>query len=135
MAIDLRKRGKLGIGIHSPEFFRFLDEYYVFLGTKLLERWRFPESLVYVAKYHEAPAQAESASTELLIVHVADSLVRSMGYDLCRRVSTHANPANAPAAQLLKLDSHKIAAIQDQVTLHMQQTAKILGQSDWNLRS
>jgi HD-like signal output (HDOD) protein/CheY-like chemotaxis protein len=130
MAIDLQKRGKLGIEIHSPEFFAFLDDYHVFLGTRLLERWRFPESLVYVAKYHAAPAQAESASTELLIVHVADSLVQSMGYDVCRRVSTPADPGDAPAAQLLKLDSQKIAAIQDQVTQQMQRSAKILGQPD-----
>lgn len=59
------------------------------LGARMLETWSLPPNLVAAVRYHHNP----SASTEFdepVFVHVADTLVRGMGYsstDDCRVAS------------------------------------------------
>lgn len=46
----------------------------------LVEKWRFPACLADPVTWHHAPSRAVRARDETAIVHVADALVRALGY-------------------------------------------------------
>jgi HD-like signal output (HDOD) protein len=46
----------------------------------LVEKWRFPRSLAEPIMHHHAPSRARHAADETAIVHVANTLVRGLGY-------------------------------------------------------
>jgi HD-like signal output (HDOD) protein len=46
----------------------------------LVEKWRFPPCLAEPITLHHAPSRARTARDETAIVHVANSLVRALGY-------------------------------------------------------
>jgi HD-like signal output (HDOD) protein len=46
----------------------------------LVEKWRFPACLAEPIMWHHAPSRARSARDETAIVHVANTLVRALGY-------------------------------------------------------
>jgi putative nucleotidyltransferase with HDIG domain len=50
------------------------------LAATLVQRWRFPPTLAEPIAYHHTPRQARHAPDETAIVHVANSLVRTLGY-------------------------------------------------------
>lgn len=46
----------------------------------LVEKWRFPACLAEPIVFHHAPSRARTARDETAIVHVANALVRTVGY-------------------------------------------------------
>ena len=50
------------------------------IASWLVTRWRFPVCLADPIAFHHAPEQAPKAKDETAIVHVANSLVRGLGY-------------------------------------------------------
>jgi len=46
----------------------------------LVQKWRFPTHLAEPIMYHHSPARARDAKDEAAIVHVANTLVRGLGY-------------------------------------------------------
>jgi HD-like signal output (HDOD) protein len=46
----------------------------------LVEKWRFPACLAEPIMWHHAPARARTARDETAIVHVANALIRALGY-------------------------------------------------------
>lgn len=50
------------------------------IGSWLVTRWRFPAVLAEPIAFHHTPRQATVARDETAIVHVANSLVRGLGY-------------------------------------------------------
>jgi putative nucleotidyltransferase with HDIG domain len=46
----------------------------------LVEKWRFPACLGEPITWHHAPSRARTARDETAIVHVANALVRALGY-------------------------------------------------------
>jgi putative nucleotidyltransferase with HDIG domain len=61
----------------------------------LVERWRFPATLAEPIAHHHAPTRALIAPNETAIVHVANTLVRAVGYGFG---GDHRLPAIDPAA-------------------------------------
>ncbi|MBD3246012.1 MAG: HDOD domain-containing protein [Candidatus Omnitrophica bacterium] len=47
------------------------------IGKCLLEEWKFPESLVRAAAYHDNPVLAKEKKTEVSIVHLANVITRA----------------------------------------------------------
>ncbi len=50
------------------------------IASWLMERWRFPPALAEPIVFHHAPARARIAHDETAIVHVANVIVRALGY-------------------------------------------------------
>jgi HD-like signal output (HDOD) protein len=50
------------------------------IASWLVDKWRFPACLAEPIVFHHTPAQARIAQDETAIVHVANSLVRALGY-------------------------------------------------------
>ena len=46
----------------------------------LVEKWRFPACLAEPITWHHAPSRARAARDETAIVHVANALIRALGY-------------------------------------------------------
>jgi putative nucleotidyltransferase with HDIG domain len=50
------------------------------IAAWLVERWRFPACLAEPITLHHAPERARTARVETAVVHVANTLVRALGY-------------------------------------------------------
>ncbi len=50
------------------------------IASWLVERWRFPPCLAEPIAFHHTPARARVARDETAVVHVANTLVRGIGY-------------------------------------------------------
>jgi putative nucleotidyltransferase with HDIG domain len=49
------------------------------IGTWLSEEWGLPEKLIVPVSYHHEPARAPRLKERVIVVHIADSLVRAFG--------------------------------------------------------
>jgi HD-like signal output (HDOD) protein len=65
------------------------------IASWLVTRWRFPACLADPIAFHHAPQRAQAAPDETAMVHVANSLVRGLGYGFGGDPLV---PAVAPAA-------------------------------------
>ena len=77
---ELEKRGKFGEDIDKTELLNNLDKYHSEFGSTLLKRWNFSNNYVVIAMYHDKLEDAETITKELLVIHFANLLAKSMGY-------------------------------------------------------
>ncbi len=56
------------------------SETHAAVGLWLAEKWKFPKNLTDVIAYHHKPHLAKNAPVDTAIVHLADILVRAMGF-------------------------------------------------------
>ncbi|MBN2466891.1 MAG: HDOD domain-containing protein [Deltaproteobacteria bacterium] len=111
--VELEIKGKLEDGVDLQELIDTLGTYHGKFGSGLLKRWGFPEGYIHVAQYHDNLGEADLISKELLVVHFANLLVKSMGYD-------HVKPGEinleaAESTRLLGLNAPAISEIQNKV--------------------
>jgi len=59
---------------------RLLGTDHAEIAEWLVERWRLPPSLSEPIAFHHTPGRADRAKTETAIVHVANTVVRALGY-------------------------------------------------------
>jgi hypothetical protein len=71
--------------------------------------------------YHEKLNQEEEEKVpgELLIVHFANAVAKSIGYDLNPACDQDIDLENIESAELLKLNSSQIAKVKEEVTEEM----------------
>ncbi|MBE9547496.1 MAG: HDOD domain-containing protein, partial [Proteobacteria bacterium] len=67
--------------IDKTEMSKSLDVYHCEFGAILLKTWEFSDRYVQIAMCHDNLEKANPVSKELLVVHFANLLVKSMGYD------------------------------------------------------
>lgn len=79
----------------------------------LLEKWRFPKLYAEVAMYHHDVQRMNRVSRELLVVHLADLLVRAMGYG--QAPSGQESLADSIAARHLQVDAAGLEEVEKQV--------------------
>jgi len=79
---DLQKSKKIGDNIESSELLHTISSHHGKFGAALLKKWKFPEDFVRAAAYHNNLKAADSISKDLLIVHFANLMVKSMGFRL-----------------------------------------------------
>lgn len=86
-------------------------------GATLLKRWGFSSLHQQIALFHDSPENADPISRELLIVHFANLLAKSIGYSVQEEPAVEVEKAFS--TNLLKLDSAKITEIGGKVREHM----------------
>jgi HD-like signal output (HDOD) protein len=86
-------------------------------GATLLKRWGFSSLHQQIALFHDDLENADPISRELLIVHFANLLAKSIGYSAQQESGVEVE--KALSTNLLKLDSEKIAEIGEKVKTHM----------------
>lgn len=84
-------------------------------GEALTRKWRLPNALSEVARFHHAPSQAEQFTLEAAIVHIADILVSSTD-QFGHSGDSHVPPLDVQAWELLAIEEQALPDILLQVT-------------------
>ncbi len=120
----LQEKGKLGEDVDKIELIESVDAYHGKLGATLLNGWGFSKEYLLIVMYHDDLGRANPISKELLVVHFANLLVKSMGYDQAQQAEIDLE--NAESTRLLGLDSKMTAHIKEEVKGHMEALKDIL---------
>ena len=116
---ELQRRKKLGTKVDTAELYNTVDTHHNKFGAALLKKWNFSSGYVQIAAYHDNLEEADPISKELLVVHFANLLVKSMGYDQTQQ--TEIDVEDAESTCLLRLNSRMIAQVKDQVKGRMEE--------------
>ncbi len=110
----MEKNGHYDQGIDNDALQETIEAYHAMFGAKLLENWEFENDYVHVALYHNNLDTADSQTDELLIVHFANQVAKSLGYTALGGPPT-VDLIDAPSAAKLKLTGPQIATLQHKV--------------------
>lgn len=101
------------------ELDEWLAEHHCRAGATLLKKWNFSDEFTEVVQRHHNPGNGD-VPPELLIVHIANEIVKDMGYAYTDTTGKINLPDNE-IIQKLGLTGGMIEQIQDQVNSHMEQ--------------
>jgi len=121
---ELETQGKVGEEVDRAELLNTLNTHHGKIGAILLKKWGFSNGYMQIAMFHDNLEEADPVSKELLVVHFANILVKSMGYDQAQQAEVDVEDAGS--TRLLKLDSTMIAHVKDQVKGRMEELKDIL---------
>ena len=113
---DMERKGKLNGDISRRKLLGTIDEHHCQFGARLLEKWKYSESYINSALLHDdlkleevSRKENEGKSTkELLIVNFANSLAKSIGYDLNGDNGQSIELENMESTNLLKLSENQV---------------------------
>lgn len=120
---ELEVKGKLGEEVDRVELFDTLERYHGKFGATLLKRWQFSNVYTQIAMYHDNIEESDPISKELLVVHFANLLVKSMGYGQGQQ--SEVDLEGADSTRLLKLNPAVIDEIKDQAKGRMEEMVEI----------
>lgn len=118
-------QGKLIDGEDNlKKFYAFLREHNVNSGVALMQRWGFDQEFVDAVRYNHNLADAEKPSRSLLIVNLANTLARAIGYG--DALDTPDELDKSPAKGFLFPGDSDLTPIVDEVHRAMEQTRNML---------
>jgi HD-like signal output (HDOD) protein/CheY-like chemotaxis protein len=131
---EMEQKGKLNGGATKAKLVGTLREYHCQFGAKLLEKWRYSKSYVHSALYHEdvnyepenEAEKEEDIPPELLVVHFANLLAKSVGHDLNADNVQPIDLENIESTTLLKLNQDQITQTQQAVHKEMEAVEDLL---------
>jgi putative nucleotidyltransferase with HDIG domain len=100
-----------------------LQDVHTSFGGALLKRWGFPQDFNRIAIRHEGPRFSAKEEKPVLIVNVANSLVRNIGYSLFKGDAVKLS--DLESLKMLDLDLNILGSIGDEVLEIMQKAAHI----------
>lgn len=115
---EMETKGKFSDAVDMEDLVRTLSDHHGKFGSSLLKRWGFSEQCVHAAQYCDDIKAAATISRELVIVHFANLLVGSMGYDFKDPESVDIE--SVESTHLLGLDSTAISDIQNKIKAYME---------------
>jgi len=121
---ELEIKGRLGKEINKADVLNTLNENHNAFGATLLKKWAFSGEYVQIVIYHDNLREANPVFKELLVVNLANLLVKSMGYSLVQQAEIDLE--GEESLSLLKLNSTIIPEIKDKVKGHMDGLKNIL---------
>lgn len=127
IAIEMDTKGIYGQEIDVHELTETLDNYHGVFGGSLLKKWNFPPEYAYISQYHNNVEKAGNITKELMIIHLANLIAKSLGYTLNGPQSIDLE--NVPSLEFLKLPLQEIAQIEEHVRQLMGNSAAIEYQS------
>jgi HD-like signal output (HDOD) protein/DNA-binding NarL/FixJ family response regulator len=122
---EMEKKGNAGDAPSKEDLEEWLDTHHCRAGSTLLTKWGFPAEFIQAALYHDSPGNAKSISYELLVVHAANEIVKSMGY--LSKVGKGPEPLESDIILKLGLSPQMIEKIQAQVKTRMEHLKEYLG--------
>ena len=102
------------------EVLETLNAHHGRFGAQLLKRWGFPEGYCQICMYHDNLEEADPVSKELLVIHMANILVKTMGYGDAPGQAI--DMEDISSAQFLKMTVPMLTQIKDEVTQIMQES-------------
>jgi len=116
---ELEIKAKLEQEIDTIELFETMDTYHSKFGFAILKKWGFSTGFAKIALYNDNLKEADHISQELLVVHFANLLVKSMGYDLAEKAEIDVE--GAESTRQLKLDSTIVNEVKNGVNERMEE--------------
>jgi len=107
--------------VASGELVETLNANHSRFGAALLKRWNFAADYLHIALYHDELQQADPISKSLLVVHFANLLVKSLGFDY--EQPKEIEPEKADSARLLNLTPENIEEMKPKLVEMMQELA------------
>lgn len=120
---ELQLKKKIGENIEKDELFDTLEKNHGKFGAALLKKWKFSEDYVRIARYHDNLDEADFISGNLLVVHFANMVVKSMGYDLSGKGQAidEIKLTETQSFHLLKLDDSTIPMVTERTKNHLEE--------------
>ena len=106
------------------ELLNTLNTHHGKIGASILKKWEFSRGYIQIAMFHDNLVEADPISKELLVVHFANLLVKSMGYDQAQQAEVDVE--GSESTSLLKVDPTMIAHVKEQVKGQMDALSDIL---------
>ncbi len=135
---EMERRGKFNGGIQEDNLIETIGEHHCLFGAKLLEKWKYSDSYIYTALHHdslqqqeadgqmEGPHQQEAVlPKELLVVHFANQLAKSIGYDVIPSPNPNMDLQAVVSVKRLKLNSSQIGKTRAKVIEAMQEALEL----------
>jgi HD-like signal output (HDOD) protein/FixJ family two-component response regulator len=121
---ELKKNCSEDTSADAQELMATVDAHHGKAGAVLLKKWLFPGVFIQVAELHDEVQKILTPSRELLVVHLANVTVKSMGYGSPNPAGT--DPESLGAVASLGFDASIIAVIKEQVKTRMEELREYL---------
>ncbi|HPI93468.1 MAG TPA: HDOD domain-containing protein [Deltaproteobacteria bacterium] len=116
---ELEKNGKSETESDVQDLLSTVDTHHGKSGSVLLKKWLFPGIFVQIAELHDQVENILTPSRELLVVHLANVIVKSMGYGTPNPPGTE--PESLGAVASLGIEPSMISVIKEQVKTRMEE--------------
>lgn len=115
---ELEIEGSYMQDLDDEEVHETAQAYHTQFGASVLTRWKLPDEYAHVARWHHDLDKAAPVSKELLVVHLANWVVKAMGYG-------HGEPeevdlAGLQSAKILKMSDELIDQVKSEVSKMME---------------
>ena len=121
---EIEKKEKDIKAVPADELLDSLAAYHGKTGAVLLKRWNFPGVYLQVAELHDHIDGIQTPSKELLVVHLANVLVKSMGYGTPNPEGI--DPETLTSLKALEIDPAELGSIKEQVKVRMEELKSYL---------
>ena len=115
---ELEKKGKFKGKLDPAELMKCVNAHHNDFGADVLKKWNFSKEYVQTALYHDNLGAVDNPSNELLVVHFANLLAKTMVED--QPAWGKIKVEDAESALLLEITPEIIVEIEDQVSSQMQ---------------
>ncbi len=109
--------------LDSEPVLRSIQEAHADFGSALLSRWKFPDVFVRVAKMHDDPTLSPATQKEILVVHLANILTRTIGFSPTD--GEEVTFSEIESAKLLEITPEILGEVSDELKTIMQDTKHI----------
>ena len=116
---EMEKNEKNGKGMDINEVKDSIEAQHDRTGAVLLKRWAFPAIFIKVAQHHDDIGDGSEQAKELLVVQLANVLVKSMGYGTPN--TQDIDPETLRATAALEISPEQIISIKEQVKVRMEE--------------
>ena len=121
---EIEKKEKDVKAVTADELLDSLAAHHGKTGAVLLKRWNFPGVYLQVAELHDRIDDIQTPSKELLVMHLANVLVKSMGYGTPNPEGI--DPETLTSLKALEIDPAELGSIKEQVKVRMEELKSYL---------
>jgi HD-like signal output (HDOD) protein len=121
---EMENSEKNGKGMDINEVISSIEAHHGKTGAVLLKRWAFPNIFIKVAEFHDDMEDRPDPGNELLVVQLANVIVKSIGYGTPNAQGI--TPEELPAAAALQISPEDIDSIKEKVTVRMEELKTFL---------
>ena len=121
---ELEREDRFEEELNSAKIRQIFPRFHSDFGAALLKKWGFSEEYMKVAKYHHKPEAAGFDNEMIKLVHGANMLVKTIGYDLAEW--TPFLPQEKDIERILRIEFGTLSDIKGQVKERMESLGHIL---------
>jgi HD-like signal output (HDOD) protein len=119
IAAELQVEGVLSSKHVDASFYRSLFAHHGKFGAALFKKWSFPKEYMDISVYHDNLSDASNITKELLVIHLANHLAKSIGYSDDGDAETSLE--DCESLKLLRLDDETVRGVSDRLSSMMRE--------------